>query len=42
MREPHPIQSSLLMNENSYEIEKLSPTSPLSSATAVNQNNKQQ
>ena len=32
-----------VMNENeSYEVEELSSTSPLSSATAVNQNNKQQ
>ena len=43
MHEPRPIQSCLVTNENeSYEVEKLSSTSPLSSATAVNQNNKQQ
>ena len=37
------MQSCLVMNKNeSYEVEKLSSTSPLSSATAVNQNNKQQ
>ena len=46
MLELRPIQSCLVTNENEkeniYKIEKLSSTSPLSSATAVNQNNKQQ
>ena len=44
MREPRSIQSCLITKDEnkSYEVEKLSSTSPLSSATAVNQNNKQQ
>ena len=42
------MQNCLVINENKkekhngYEVEKLSSTSPLSSATAVNQNNKHQ
>ena len=46
MRELCPMKSCLVINknekENSYKVEKLSSTSPLSSATTVNQNNKQQ
>ena len=43
MHELCPIQSYLVMNENeSYEVDKLSSTLPLSSTTAVNQNNKHQ
>ena len=47
MRKPRPMQSCLEANENEkethdYDVEKLSSTLPLSSATAVNQNNKQQ
>ena len=46
MGELRPMPSCLVTNqnekENSYEVQKLSSTSPLLSTTAINQNNKQQ